>query len=78
VVYMAKGAPWAPSFFCRTTAERGLSGLPWWVVVDRFRPDRWDIAAAAVCILGVAADHGMHREADRMSTDRLEGNKAAP
>ena len=22
------------------------------------------------------ADHGMHREADRMTTDRLEGNKA--
>lgn len=67
-----------PLSFIGPPPSEGLSGLPWWVVVDRFRPDRWDIAAAAVCILGVAADHGMHREADRMSTDRLEGNKAAP
>jgi small multidrug resistance family-3 protein len=28
--------------------------LAWGVVVDGFRPDRWDIAGAAVCILGVA------------------------
>jgi small multidrug resistance family-3 protein len=28
--------------------------LAWGVVVDCFRPDRWDIAGAAVCILGVA------------------------
>lgn len=42
-----------PLSFVEPPSE-GLSGLPWWVVVDRFRPDRWDIAAAAVCILGVA------------------------
>lgn len=28
--------------------------LLWGVVVDGFRPDRWDIAGAAVCLLGVA------------------------
>ncbi|GAA3787377.1 YnfA family protein [Sphaerisporangium flaviroseum] len=27
--------------------------LAWGVVVDRFRPDRWDIIGAAICILGV-------------------------
>jgi small multidrug resistance family-3 protein len=28
--------------------------LAWGVVVDRFRPDRWDLAGAAVCLVGVA------------------------
>jgi small multidrug resistance family-3 protein len=28
--------------------------LLWGVIVDGFRPDRWDIAGAAVCLLGVA------------------------
>lgn len=28
--------------------------LAWGVVVDRFRPDRWDIAGAAICLIGVA------------------------
>lgn len=28
--------------------------LAWGVVVDRFRPDRWDLAGAAICLLGVA------------------------
>jgi len=28
--------------------------LAWAVVVDRFRPDRWDLAGAAVCLVGVA------------------------
>ncbi|WP_225752677.1 YnfA family protein [Actinotalea sp. Marseille-Q4924] len=28
--------------------------LAWGVVVDGFRPDRWDLAGAAVCLLGVA------------------------
>lgn len=28
--------------------------LLWGAVVDGFRPDRWDIAGAVVCILGVA------------------------
>ena len=27
--------------------------LLWGVVVDGFRPDRWDIAGAVVCLLGV-------------------------
>lgn len=28
--------------------------LAWGVVVDGFRPDRWDLIGAAVCLLGVA------------------------
>lgn len=28
--------------------------LAWGIVVDGFRPDRWDYAGAAVCLLGVA------------------------
>lgn len=28
--------------------------LLWGIVVDGFRPDRWDIAGAALCLLGVA------------------------
>ncbi len=28
--------------------------LLWGVLVDGFRPDRWDIAGAAVCLIGVA------------------------
>jgi small multidrug resistance family-3 protein len=27
--------------------------LAWGVVVDKFRPDRWDITGAAVCLIGV-------------------------
>ena len=27
--------------------------LAWGVVADGFRPDRWDLAGAAVCLLGV-------------------------
>ncbi|MER7505189.1 YnfA family protein [Nonomuraea pusilla] len=27
--------------------------LLWGVVVDRFRPDRWDVIGAGVCLLGV-------------------------
>lgn len=27
--------------------------LAWGVAVDGFRPDRWDLAGAAVCLLGV-------------------------
>ncbi|WP_017556644.1 YnfA family protein [Nocardiopsis baichengensis] len=28
--------------------------LAWGMVVDGFRPDRWDIAGAVICLLGVA------------------------
>ncbi|MEU0549772.1 YnfA family protein [Micromonospora sp. NPDC005979] len=28
--------------------------LGWAMVVDRFRPDRWDLTGAALCLLGVA------------------------
>ncbi|KOS53471.1 MULTISPECIES: YnfA family protein [Rhodococcus] len=28
--------------------------LGWGMIVDGFRPDRWDVAGALVCLLGVA------------------------
>jgi small multidrug resistance family-3 protein len=28
--------------------------LMWGVLVDRFRPDRWDITGAVICLIGVA------------------------
>jgi small multidrug resistance family-3 protein len=28
--------------------------LAWGVIVDKFRPDRWDIIGAAICLTGVA------------------------
>jgi small multidrug resistance family-3 protein len=28
--------------------------LAWGVVVDKFRPDRWDLLGATLCLLGVA------------------------
>ena len=28
--------------------------LAWGMLVDGFRPDRWDVAGAAVCLVGVA------------------------
>jgi small multidrug resistance family-3 protein len=28
--------------------------LLWGIIVDRFRPDRWDLIGAAICLLGVA------------------------
>lgn len=28
--------------------------LLWGVVMDGFRPDRWDLAGAAICLVGVA------------------------
>jgi small multidrug resistance family-3 protein len=28
--------------------------LAWGVLVDGFRPDRWDLAGAAICLVGVA------------------------
>jgi small multidrug resistance family-3 protein len=28
--------------------------LAWGILVDRFRPDRWDLIGASVCLLGVA------------------------
>ncbi len=28
--------------------------LAWGMVVDKFRPDRWDLIGAAVCLVGVA------------------------
>ncbi|PYC63353.1 YnfA family protein [Micromonospora arborensis] len=31
-----------------------VGSLGWAMVVDGFRPDRWDLAGAALCLLGVA------------------------
>lgn len=28
--------------------------LAWGMLVDRFQPDRWDLAGAAICLVGVA------------------------
>jgi small multidrug resistance family-3 protein len=28
--------------------------LAWGIVVDKFRPDRWDVIGSAICLLGVA------------------------
>jgi small multidrug resistance family-3 protein len=28
--------------------------LAWGIVIDRFRPDGWDLAGAALCLVGVA------------------------
>jgi small multidrug resistance family-3 protein len=28
--------------------------LAWGMVVDKFRPDRWDIIGAVICLIGVA------------------------
>lgn len=28
--------------------------LAWGMIVDQFRPDRWDVIGAAICLLGVA------------------------
>jgi small multidrug resistance family-3 protein len=28
--------------------------LAWGVVVDGFRPDRWDLLGAVICVVGVA------------------------
>ncbi|WP_353649269.1 YnfA family protein [Nakamurella sp. A5-74] len=28
--------------------------LAWGMVVDKFKPDRWDVVGAAVCLIGVA------------------------
>lgn len=31
-----------------------VGSLAWGVVVDKFRPDRWDIIGAVICLVGVA------------------------
>jgi small multidrug resistance family-3 protein len=44
--------------FVRILAAYGgvfvAGSLVWGVVMDGFRPDRWDLVGAAVCLLGVA------------------------
>jgi small multidrug resistance family-3 protein len=31
-----------------------VGSLAWGMIVDKFRPDRWDIIGAVVCLIGVA------------------------
>ncbi|MFJ6671660.1 YnfA family protein [Actinosynnema sp. NPDC091369] len=44
--------------FARILAAYGgvfvVGSLAWGVVVDGFRPDRWDYAGAAICLAGMA------------------------
>jgi small multidrug resistance family-3 protein len=52
-------ATWQPDAnFGRILAAYGgvfvAGSLTWGMLVDRFRPDRWDVIGAAVCIVGVA------------------------
>jgi small multidrug resistance family-3 protein len=52
-------ATWQPDAnFGRILAAYGgvfvAGSLTWGMLVDRFRPDRWDVIGAAVCIAGVA------------------------
>ena len=46
------------SHFGRILAAYGgvfvASSLAWGVVIDGFRPDRFDLIGAAICLLGVA------------------------
>jgi small multidrug resistance family-3 protein len=46
------------SHFGRILAAYGgifvAGSLAWGVIVDKFRPDRYDIAGSVVCLLGVA------------------------
>ncbi|MCU1528762.1 MAG: hypothetical protein JWP75_2525 [Frondihabitans sp.] len=48
----------ADASFGRILAAYGgvfvAGALVWAVIFDRFRPDRWDIIGAVICLLGVA------------------------
>ena len=55
-----------PNFSRILSAYGGLfvsGSLIWGVVVDRFRPDRWDLAGAVICLIGVATIMYAPREA---------------
>jgi small multidrug resistance family-3 protein len=46
-----------PSFGRILAAYGGVfvaASLAWGAVVDRFRPDRWDLAGAGICLVGCA------------------------
>jgi small multidrug resistance family-3 protein len=52
-------AAWQPSAeFGRILAAYGgvfvAGSLLWGMVVDGFRPDRWDVTGATICLVGVA------------------------
>ena len=57
VAYGFVAALQADPHFGRVLAAYGgvfvAGSLLWGVVVDGFRPDRWDVAGALVCLLGV-------------------------
>ena len=48
----------ADASFGRILAAYGgvfvAGSLLWGAIVDGYRPDRWDVAGAAICLLGVA------------------------
>lgn len=48
----------ADPHFGRVLAAYGgvfvAGSLAWGVLVDKFRPDRWDLLGAGICLLGVA------------------------
>ncbi|MCU0307245.1 MAG: YnfA family protein [Thermoleophilia bacterium] len=58
VAYGFVAAAQADPNFGRVLAAYGgvfvAGSLAWGVIVDGFRPDRWDLTGAAVCLLGVA------------------------
>lgn len=58
------------SNFGRVLAAYGgvfiLGALIWGVVVDKFRPDRWDLIGVGICLVGVAVImYGPDRSATR-------------
>jgi small multidrug resistance family-3 protein len=57
VAYGFVAALQADPHFGRVLAAYGgvfvVGSLLWGVLVDDFRPDRWDVAGALVCLLGV-------------------------
>lgn len=57
----------APHFGRVLAAYGGVfvaGSLAWGAVVDRFRPDRWDLVGAAICLVGVAVIMYAPRAAD--------------
>jgi len=45
------------------------AALAWSMIVDGYRPDRWDVGGAAICLIGVAIIlRGRRREAADLGT----------
>ncbi|WP_460658578.1 hypothetical protein [Kribbella italica] len=62
----AESLPWAPTASSPPSSRTQLRpdprrvrrdlrrrSLAWEMLVDGFRPDRWDLAGAAICLVGV-------------------------